>query len=284
MLAAQRRSGTKRRNFNGSDIDKFYGRPMGTSVRFRAFVICRIPCKRGLVLKTFLSVLGAALLGLSVAIPSPAFAQSAAPHLSAGEPARNLKSDQDVRNSQLLAAAEQFEVLTEQAFSAKPAKLLKLTAAAEQAANNVQLALSTQELQALDRTLAKITQARKAHKPHELALAAVEGYRILVSGTKNTTVPAAVNLLDYAGFRYQADLRSTPTRWQDMQAAVQFAQQQWQPLKDQITEATLKNEMSAALAGMESAVSKKSAKTAQAEVKKVLDLVDRLESYFNPRK
>ena len=46
-----------------------------------------------------------------------------------------------------------------------------------------------------------------------IAIAAVEGYRVLVSSVApGANVPTEVNLLDYAGFRYDAGLKTKPTR------------------------------------------------------------------------
>jgi molybdenum cofactor biosynthesis protein B len=66
----------------------------------------------------------------------------------------------------------------------------------------------------------------------------VEGYRLLVSAAPQTKIPTAVNLLDYAGFRYDADLKARPVRWSDLKAAVEFANQQWNSISDGVTEGT----------------------------------------------
>jgi hypothetical protein len=188
-----------------------------------------------------------------------------------------------VANSRLLAAAEPFENLTEQAFSASPGKLQSLVSKAEKAAQNVRATLAPDGRSALDQQLSAIKEAEKAKSSSELALAAVEGYRILVSSAQGTKVPTAVALLDYAGFRYNADLRSNPIRWADMQAAVAFAQEQWSSISTQVAQPTLQKSFSNALAHMDQAVAQKSAKGAASSVKDEQDLVDKLEAYFNRR-
>jgi hypothetical protein len=191
------------------------------------------------------------------------------------------KADQDRNNAQLLAAAEAFEALTEEAFAAKPKKLGQLVASAQQGAHSAWSALSSAEQQKLNAVLSSIGRAQQGGQRHEVALAAVEGYRILVSGAKDAAIPTGVDLLDYAGFRYQADLRSSPIRWQDMQAAVQFANREWQLLEGRVNDASLKARVFSALAGMERAVANRSRTAAATEVKKELDLVDNLEKHFS---
>ena len=136
---------------------------------------------------------------------------------------------------------------------------------------------------ALSNRLAEIKQAQKANNLSELALASAEGYRIVVSATHRTNVPTAVSLLDYAGFRYRADLKSKPTRWADMQSAVQFAQEQWNSISGQIADTSLRNNFAAALDRMSNAVAGASAAAAGSADKTELDLVDKLESYFNQK-
>lgn len=114
-------------------------------------------------------------------------------------------------------------------------------------------------------------------------MSAVEGYRILVSATQNAKVPKAVSLLDYSGFRFSADLKSTPKRWADMQKAVRFAKDQWKTIEADVSDRTFKTNFSQTLAGMGKSVKSKSAASAHASVAEELDLVDKLESFFNKR-
>ena len=61
--------------------------------------------------------------------------------------------------------------------------------------------------------------------------ASIEGYRVLVSAvTDNAKIPTEVSLLDYAGFRYDANPKARPIRWDDMATAVSFARKTWDAL------------------------------------------------------
>ena len=94
--------------------------------------------------------------------------------------------------------------------------------------------------------------------------------------------PAAeISLLDYSGFRYDADLKTNPVRWTDMQDAAGFAAKQWQSISERVTDAGLKQRVSDALHEMETAASDKSAVNAHAAANAELDLVDTLEVWFN---
>jgi hypothetical protein len=109
-------------------------------------------------------------------------------------------SDLDATGSRLIAAAEPFEALTEQAFSAQPKKLDRNIAAAEKAVDQARSALSSDVASELDERLMEIRSARKSNDRSRLALASVEAYRLLVTAAPQTKVPTAVSLLDYAGF------------------------------------------------------------------------------------
>jgi hypothetical protein len=192
-------------------------------------------------------------------------------------------SDLGATASRLIAAAEPFEALTEQAFSAQPKKLDRNIAAAEKAVEQARSALSSDVASELDERLEEIRSARKSNDRSRLALASVEGYRLLVTATPETKVPTAVSLLDYAGFRYDADLKSRPIRWSDMKAAMEFANRQWDSISDRIADSALKTKFSATLQQMETAIVRKAVVEATIGVKTELDLVDKLERYFSQK-
>jgi hypothetical protein len=215
-------------------------------------------------------------LGIAV---GPIVSQSGASPVQV-EQARG-SSDLDATASRLIAAAEPFEALTEQAFSAQPKKLDRNIAAAEKAVEQARSALSSDVASELDKRLAEIRSARESNDRSLLALASVECYRLLVSAAPQTKVPTAVNLLDYAGFRYDANLKARPIRWSDMKVAVEFANRQWDSISDRVTDRALKNKFSTALQQMDAAIDRNSVAEATSGVKAELDLVDKLERYFS---
>jgi hypothetical protein len=192
--------------------------------------------------------------------------------------------DVDAMNSRLIAAAEPFETLTERAVSASSKKLDQNIVTAERSRNDVKRLLSPEAVSELNRRLSEIRSAQISHNRYELALAAVEGYRILVSAAPCTVVPTAVSLLDYAGFRYQADLKSQPIRWSDMTNAVEFAKRQWDSISGDIADRALKDKFATTLRQMDTAVERKAVAQANHGVQTELNRVDKLESYFIHRK
>ena len=186
--------------------------------------------------------------------------------------------------AQLLAAAEPFEVLTETAFDPDMAKVNKAIADAQAAAPRVRPLLPASAQSAFDRHVAEITFAGAAGQRADLAQSSIENYRILVTqGAGASPVPSEVSLLDYAGFRYAADLYATPIRWDDMAAAVTFAQQNWAVVKPNIRDAATAAKFQAAIDIMAAAAAIKNIDRAKASVQAELDLVDVLETSFNVR-
>jgi hypothetical protein len=152
---------------------------------------------------------------------------------------------------------------------------------AENAANKVRKFLPEEAQGELSKRLGDLRAALGADNRSEIALSSVEGYRILVSSTHEPKVSAAVGLLDYSGFRYNADLKTRPIRWSDMEKVLEYANGQWSSISNRITDEGLVTRFGAALGEMERAVIEKNVAKAEAAVKLELDLVDRLERYFS---
>jgi len=194
-------------------------------------------------------------------------------------------ADANAQHSSLLAAAEPFETLTEQAGTANSAVLSQLVADVRRAANAVSRSLDQGQRATLKSQLDEIAANEKAGDRTGVALAAVEGYRTLVeSAPDNAPTPRAVSLLDYAGFRFQANLSAKPLRWDDAAAAVDFADQHWATLAPKISDTSLRSEMSRSVADMRKAVEAKNEPLAKSASTTELDLVDKLEAYFTAQK
>jgi hypothetical protein len=222
--------------------------------------------------------LGAALLVIIGKLPitiaeaaSPAAATSLAP------------SDIDAGSSHLLAAAEPFEALTEMAFSSLGLQLKRAIIAADAAAKGARGSLPEASLAPLDARLSEIHEAYKSDDRAGLAISSVEVYRILVSAAHPGKVPTAVNLMDYAGFRYDADFKAKPIRWQDMKEAAAYAREQWASISDKIADRALKETVDTALTDMELGAAQQNTFKARRSVNSELRVVDQLEKYFSKR-
>lgn len=232
---------------------------------------CAINLSATAVLALALAACGRSGASSDVAPPSPttSVASVAVPAASSADAA-------------LLAAAEPFEKLTETAFSATPAELDLTIGEVRTAAAGVRSALSASAVGLLDERLAAIASARGADRRADLAIAAVEGYRVLVSAVSAAAkVPTAVNLLDYAGFRYDANLKAKPARWADMMQAMAFAREQWASIASRVTDSALRGQMDTSLTEMEGAAKRRDVPAAAAAAQRELALVDDLEKFFN---
>ncbi|KHK93575.1 hypothetical protein [Novosphingobium malaysiense] len=190
-------------------------------------------------------------------------------------------NDIDAVNHRLLAAAEPFENLTESAFSASQAELAKLVKSVHSSAQPVTSDLPAIAAQNLKNRLQEIDKAQNADNRSEIALAAVEGYRTLVSNVRGKiAVPPQVSLLDYAGFRIQADLKAKSTRWADISYALTFAKDRWGEISNQVQDRKIVSDMQAALSHMKNAAAAKDKKELMQASTRELDLVDELETYF----
>ena len=185
-------------------------------------------------------------------------------------------------NKKLRDAAEPFEKLTEISFSAALPKIDRTIREAEAAAQGARGVLSNDAANQLDGQISAMNSARQKQDRASLALSSIEAYRVLVSAvTDKAKVPTEVSLLDYAGFRYDADLKATPVRWGDMAEAVSFARKTWVTFAPTVKSSPLAMEFEKAISNMDTAVVTKSKQRASSSVKTELDLVDRLEKFFS---
>jgi hypothetical protein len=185
--------------------------------------------------------------------------------------------------SRQLQAAEPFEALTETAFSATLPELGVAITKAEAAAAAITRDLSPDAAGRLADQMRRVKAEQAAGNRAGIALASVEAYRTLVTAAPPATVPNAVNLLDYAGFRYQAELRAQPVRWDDAVASAAFAQAQWDPLMSKVRDAALKARITAAVNDLKAAAASRDGAKAERAANAELALVDELETYFNGR-
>ncbi len=188
-----------------------------------------------------------------------------------------------VAGSPMLVAPEPFETLTEMAFSVSGLRLDSAIAAADAAAKRARGSLSQGSAVQLDARLAEIHQASKSDDRVALAISSIEAYRILVSAARPGKVPTAVNLMDYAGLRYDADFQAMPIRWPDMKGAATYARGQWGAISDQIDDPALRERVEAAVTDMEAAANQQNTFKARRSVTAELELVDELEGYFTKR-
>jgi hypothetical protein len=178
-------------------------------------------------------------------------------------------------------AAEPFEVLTEQAFTAPWTDADRLIADARSAAGRARGILPGAAASTLDARLAAIAAARQAQDRPGLALAAVETYRHLIEAQDAATaqVPIPISLLDYAGFRYDALAQAPNVDWAAMEQAARFAGEQWRAIEPSIASPALRGVMPQSIGAMSAAVRQSDIPFARSAAATELALVDLLEEH-----
>lgn len=191
------------------------------------------------------------------------------------------RADERSNNLALFAAAEEFETLTESSFSADIATRERMISKASIATAKITKFVSPKLTTQLQNHLANIQTAQKKNAPTDVAIESNEAFRALVSAVGGKqAIPVNVSLLDYAGFRFDADAQATPARFADMQEAVVFAQEQWRDIKSRREIEKLTVRFSAALDNMELASRSGDVALARSTAKVELEMVDELETAF----
>ena len=223
--------------------------------------------------------MGSSAFALGIATPSGHRINATSPVGSAAPtPAAASAASKD---KTLLAAAEPFENLTEMAFASRWSKIDHTISEARRLASGARGSLPQDAVGSMDAHLAAMTSARQKKDRADLALSSIEVYRVLVSSVSaGTRIPTQVSLLDYSGFRYDADLKSSPIRWDDMNKVVAFAHQQWVVIAPRVRDASLAKRFTESVDGMDRAAQHNNASLAASSARSESDLVDELENYF----
>lgn len=181
--------------------------------------------------------------------------------------------------SRIFAVAEPFELLTEAAGGGDRQKVEAAAGTALTSGAGILNILPSTSKNDLESQMAAIKRGQQAKDLTTIAIASNEAYRILVSASAGAAnFPVEVSLLDYAGFRYDANLKAKPARWADMTEATAFAERQWALVEPKLNQPPLAAEFTKALAGMKKAAETKNSTLAAESVKAELGLVDKLET------
>ncbi len=219
--------------------------------------------------KIFLSILGSGVAML-LAVSACSQQSDATPTVAANQTC-------------LYDSAEAYENLTEKSYTADAQTLADLSAEAKKQARACLASLNASDADALSARLDAVHTALHSDDRAAVARNAVEAYRIFVTAETREPngVPLQVSLLDYAGFRMQADLQAAEPDWADADAALSFAEQQWSEIETKITDLGLRESFAAELGHIRMAAEGRNASAAKEAVGAELDQVDLLEQYFS---
>lgn len=180
--------------------------------------------------------------------------------------------------STMLAAAEAFENLTEAALAADPKSIGAELALARRESGAARPFLDASTLGEIARLEIRLSDAVGQDDPVEVSLAANEFYRLFITAAHGEAkIPLEIGLLDYVGFRYRADSRAQPPRWQDMAQAHAYAEEQWRAVRPQIADRQTADRFDAVIMAMGLAVEDKDARAAASAANDELEQVDVLE-------
>lgn len=183
--------------------------------------------------------------------------------------------------SRLLAAAEPFAQITASAFTKSFADLKTEVTGAVRTAHAMQNALASNERPYLDVDLVNLRIALHHHARGHLARAAITCYRRLVAAIPaKSRPPRSAALMDYAGYRYDADLHAMPVHWQDMTGASAVARANWDRLAPHVHGADLRFRLEEAVNGMQIAASGHNARLAKRSATLELHLVGQARKQF----
>lgn len=182
----------------------------------------------------------------------------------------------------LYGSAEAYENLTENSYTADAQTLADLSAEAKKQARACLASLNASDADALSARLDAVHTALHSDDRAAVARNAVEAYRIFVTAETREPngVPLQVSLLDYAGFRMQADLQAAEPDWADVNSALSFAEQQWSEIESKVIDLGLRKSFSVDLDNIRTAAEEGNVSAAKEAVRIELDLVDQLEQYY----
>ena len=181
-----------------------------------------------------------------------------------------------------MSSASPFEDLTEFAVAVDELGMDRALADIEGAARVVRPILELGRRQRFDSLLASIRAAREAGTYTEVALNSVEGYRVLVGGLHDEapTVPKAVSLLDYAGFRLSVLASSETPDWVSIRVTMEQARGFWASIAMRVENKGLRDAMNTTIDGIEHAVSAPSINRLQRTALRVAAEPERHTEYF----
>jgi hypothetical protein len=197
---------------------------------------------------------------------------------SRGDPHAQLRRTNDI----LAASASPFEDLTEFAVAADRPGIDRTLVAIATRADTTRAALDPARRPAFDSLLTRLRLARQARDFGAVALQAVEGYGMIVESLADEalTVPKAVSLLDYAGFKLSVLVAAPAPDWAALRETAANARRVWDGVAARVNHTGLRDVMTTTISGMERAIAARNVPMTAFAARVALDLVDLLESYF----
>ena len=189
------------------------------------------------------------------------------------------------KNTALFDAMSPYEDLTEYALDQNMSKVANSISSLDGFIAKLKAVLSNKSIHVLEINVTKMQAAEKKAAYSEIALLAVDSYKILADELDQTTlkVPKQVVILDYVGFRIHALLRQNEIDWHLISETVDEGKIQWEQVKRKVTNKGLYDSLNTTITGLEIASTSKNIDMLKFAAQVDLDLVDLLEGFFEKK-
>ena len=189
------------------------------------------------------------------------------------------------KNTVLFDAMSPYEDLTEYALDQNMSKVANSISSLDGLIAKLKAVLSNKSIHVLEINVTKMQAAEKKAAYSEIALLAVDSYKILADELDQTTlkVPKQVVILDYVGFRIHALLRQNEIDWHLISETVDEGKSQWEQVKRKVTNKGLYDSLNTTITGLEIASTSKNIDMLKFAAQVDLDLVDLLEGFFEKK-
>jgi len=189
------------------------------------------------------------------------------------------------KNTVLFDAMSPYEDLTEYALDQNMSKVANSISSLDGLIAKLKAVLSNKSIHVLEINVTKMQTAEKKAAYSEIALLAVDSYKILADELDQTTlkVPKQVVILDYVGFRIHALLRQNEIDWHLISETVDEGKSQWEQVKRKVTNKGLYDSLNTTITGLEIASTSKNIDMLKFAAQVDLDLVDLLEGFFEKK-
>jgi hypothetical protein len=190
------------------------------------------------------------------------------------------------RNDVIFDAMSPYEDLTEYALNKETLQVANSISSLDGLIAKLKDVVSNQTMQNLEIIVKKLQAAEKQKNYSEIALLAVDSYKILADELDQTTlkVPKQVVMLDYVGFKIHALLRKDKINWHLIAEMVDEGKKQWEQVKAKVTSKGLYDSVNTTIRGLERAATSKNIDMLYFAAQVDLDLVDLLEGFFEKTK
>lgn len=189
------------------------------------------------------------------------------------------------KNAVIFDAMSPYENLTEYALDKNNSKVADSILSLDGLIAKLKDSLPNESMQNLDINIKKMQAAEKEKDYSEIALLAVDSYKILADKLDQTTltVPKQVVMLDYVGFKIHALLGKNEIDWPLILETVDEGKKQWEQVKVKVTHRGLYDSVDTTITGLERAAASKNIDMLKFAAQVDLDLVDLLEGFFEKK-